>query len=146
MTLVDEIQAQHNSELRKRVYRTIQSMYKLFKGSARNIQVVDRYMNIWKPLGGKIKDVVEFPYESKKGSKAEKKNAAQCLFALVTIMIETWHKHCEEDLSPTQRQKCVKTLEMLFGKIEFIASHQLDLPIQGSDEVGYEFKLPKGEG
>ena len=145
MELTEQIRAQQNSDLRKRVFKAIQSMYKLFKGSPRNIQVVDRYMNIWKPLGGKIQDVVEFPYESKKVHKAEKKDATQCLFALVTTMIGAWHKHCKEDLSPTQRKKCVRTLEMLLGEIEFVVSHQLDLPIQGSDEVGYSFKLPKGE-
>lgn len=145
MELNEQIRTQQNSSLRQRVYRAIQSMYKLFKGSSRNIQVVDRYMNIWKPLGGKIQDVVEFPYESKKGQNAEKKNIAQCLFALVTTMIEAWHKHCKDDLSPTQRKKCVETLEALLSKIEFIVSHRLDLPVQGSDEVGYSFKPPKGE-
>ena len=61
MGLTEEIEAQKDSGLRKRVYRAIQGMYKLFKGSPRNIQVVDRYMNIWKPLGGKVHDVTDFP-------------------------------------------------------------------------------------
>ena len=145
MALNDEIRAQQNSNLRKRVFRAIQAMYKLFKGSPQDIQIVDRYMNIWKPLDGSIEDVVEFPYESKKGPKAAKKNAAQCLFALVTTMIEAWHKYCKEDLSPTQRKKCTETLETLLSKIELVVSLRLDWPVQGSDEVGYEFKLPKGD-
>ena len=60
-------------------------------------------------------------------------------------MIEAWHKHRKEDLSPTQRKKCIEILETLLDRIELIVSHRLDLPIQGSDEAGYEFKLPKGE-
>lgn len=145
--LTEEIKAQKNAELRKRVYRTIQSMYSLFKSSPRNVQVVDRYMNIWKPLGGRVKDVTDFPYESKKGQKAEKKNATQCLFALVTTMIEAWHLHCKEDsgMSPTQQKKCVETLETLLSKIELVVKHQLELPVRGSDDAGYEFKLPKRE-
>ena len=146
MALNDEIRTQKNSGLRKRVFRAIQSMYKLFKGSPLDIQIVDKYLNVWKPLSGDVEDVIQFPYTSKKHPLAEKKNARHCLFALVNDMILSWHKHCKsDDLSPTQQKKCVDMLEVLLSKIELVIKHQLDLPVQGSDETGYEFKLPKEE-
>lgn len=138
MELTEQIKVQRNAELRKRVYRAIQSMYGLFKSSPRNIAIVDRYMNIWKPRSNNVKDVVEFPYESKKGSLAEKKNATQCLFALVTGLIKCWHLHCKGG-------DCVEALEGHLDKIELVVTNCMTFPIRGSDETGYYFKLPKGE-
>lgn len=138
MALNDEIREQKNSELRKRVYKAIQSMYGLFRGSARDIQIVDKYMNIWKPQSGDVKDVVEFPYESKKGSLAEKKIAVHCLFALVTEAVKLWHSHYKGD-------ECVDALERALNKIERVVANRLVLPIRGSEETGFYFKLPKGE-
>ena len=138
MELTEQIRAQKNVELRKRVYRAIQSMYTLFKGSPQDTQIVDRYMNIWQPRGGGIQDVVEFPYESKKGSMAEKRNASHCLFALVTEMIKLWHSHCEGG-------DCVKALERALDKIELIVKNKLQFPVWGCDVTGYYLKMPKGE-
>lgn len=138
MNLSEQVQTQKNTELRKRMYRALQSMYKLFRGSPTDTQIVDRYMNIWKPLTGDIEDVVEFPYESKKGLMAEKKNATHCLFALVTQMIKTWHKHVKGD-------SCVEALEGHLDKIEFIIKGDLQFPVRGSDVTGYYLKVLKGE-
>ena len=150
MELNEQIRAQKNIELRKRVYRAIQSMYGLFRSSPRDTQIVDRYMNVWKPPtlrksdpeGKKdiIIDVVEFPYESKKGSMAEKKNATHCLFALVTTLIQVWHKHCKDEEDP-----CTEALEAWLDKIELAIKLRLELPVRGSDITGYYLKMPKGE-
>lgn len=138
MELSEQIKAQINADLRKRVYRAIQSMYGLFRASPQDIQIVDKYMNVWKPLSGDVEDVVQFPYESKKGSCAEKKIAKHCLFALVTDMIKTWHLHCKNADDP-----CIESLEYSLDKIELIISKRLELPIRGSDTTGYYLKLPK---
>ncbi len=137
--LNDEIKAQKNVELRKRVFRVIQSMYKLFRGSPMDTQTVDGYMNIWKPLTGNIKDVVIFPYDSKKGSMAEKKDATHCLFALVTVMIKRWHLHAKDICD------CVQDLEADLDKLETVIKLWPDLQIRGSDVTGYYLKLPKGK-
>lgn len=139
MELNDEIKEQKNSELRKRVFRAIQSMYGLFRGSPRNIQIVDRYLNVWKPRANDVEDVVDFPYESKKGSLAEKKNANHCLFAMITMMIRLWHSHCGGN------EICIEPLGSMLDKIELIVKNKLQFPIRGSDETGYYFKLPRGE-
>lgn len=139
MELNEQIREQKNNELRKRVYRAIQSMYGLFRGSPRDIQIVDRYLNVWKPRPNDVEDVVDFPYESKKGSLVEKKNANHCLFALVTMMIKVWHGHCSGN------DNCISALEPLLDKIELLVKNKLQFPIRGSDETGYYFKLPRGE-
>jgi len=137
MELAEQIKIQKNIELRKRIYRTIQSMYRIFRGSARDIQIVDKYMNIWKPLSNDVEDVVIFPYESKKGSMAENKNIVQCLFAMVTETIKLWHKHCrgEDDI--------VEALEAWLNKIDLVVKLWPDLQVRGSDVTGYYLKLPK---
>ena len=140
MELNKQIKVQKNSELRKRVYKTIQSMYSLFRSSARDIQIVDKYMNVWKPRSNDVQDVVEFPYESIKGSLAEKKNATHCLFALVTSMVQLWHLCCKDDDGG-----CVEALEVYLNKIEFIIKNYNMLVVRGSEETGYYFKLPRGE-
>ena len=139
MELTEQIKTQKNSELRKRVYRAIQSMYGLFRGSAVDIQIVDGYLNIMKPMNGGIQDVVLFPYTSKKGSLAEQKIAKHCLFALVTTLIQVWHTHCRDEENP-----CTEALETWLDKIELIVKNKLTLPIRGCDEIGYYFKMPKG--
>jgi hypothetical protein len=138
MELSEEIKIQKNTKLRKRVFKVIQSMYGLFGGSAVDIQIVDKYMNVMKPLSNGIQDVVLFPYESKKGSLAEKKIAKHCLFALMTNMIKTWHGHCGGN------DNCISALEPLLDKIEFIIKNKLTLPVRGNDDTGYYFKMPKG--
>ena len=140
MKLNEEIRKQKNVELRKRVYRVLQSMYRLFRGSPVNTQIVDRYMNIWKPLSGDVEDVVQFPYESKKGSMAEKKNTTHCLFALVTTMIKRWHLHCKGIPG------YVDDLETDLDKIELIVKGDLKFPVRGSDVTGYYLLLGKGKG
>ncbi|KKL52155.1 hypothetical protein LCGC14_2288340 [marine sediment metagenome] len=138
MELNEQIKAQKNVELRKRIYRALQSMYKLFRSSPRDIATVDKYMNIWKPLTGNIEDVVMFPYDSKKGFMAEKKDAKHCLFALVTQMIRIWHLHCklpEEDYT--------KALACRLNKIELVIKSWSTLQVRGSDVTGYYLKMPK---
>jgi len=139
MELTEEIKKQRNNALRRRVYRTIQSMYCLFRSQPRNIQIVNRYLDIWKPRSNDVKDVIDFPYESKKGSLAEKKDGIQCLFALITEMIKLWHTHCKSEDNQNE------ALELLLDKIEFLIKNKLTFPIRGSEETGYYFKLPKGK-
>lgn len=139
MELSEQIKAQINADLRKRVYRAIQSMYGLFRSSPRDIQIVDKYMNVWKPLSGDVEDVVQFPYESKKGSCAEKKDAKHCLFAMITAMIKQWHLHCKDKVG------CVEPMEILLDKIESVVKLRLELPVRGSDLTGHYLKLPKGD-
>lgn len=137
--LSEDIKAQKNVELRKRVYRAIQSMYGIFRSSPQDIVIVDRYMNIWKPLTGNIKDVVIFPYESKKGSMAEKKDIKHCLFAMVTTMIKLWHSHCKDEDGRHE------ALEPLLDRIELAIKLWPDLQVRGSDVTGYYLRLPKGK-
>lgn len=140
MKLTEEIKKQRNNALRRRIYRAIQSMYGLFRSSPRDIQIVNKYMNVWKPLSGDVEDVVQFPYESKKGSCAEKKIAKHCLFAMVTDMIKAWHLHCKDVDDP-----CTESLEYSLDKIESVVKLRLELPVRGSDITGYYLKMPKGE-
>lgn len=140
MELNDEIRAQKNSELRQRIYRALQSMYKLFRGSPTNIQIIDGYMNIWKPLSNDICDVVLFPYESKKGLMAEKKNATHCLLALITTTIKLWHKHRGEG-----GDDHIEALEANLDKIELIVKGDLQFPVRGSDVTGYYLKVLREE-
>lgn len=142
MELNEQIRTQKNSELRKRIYRAIQSMYGLFRSSPRDLQIVDKYMNVWKPLSGDVEDVVQFPYESKKGLMAEKKDAKHCLFAMMTNMIKIWHLHCKNDIDELNY---VKSLEACLDKIETAIKFRLELSVRGSDVTGYYLKMPKGE-
>lgn len=137
MELNEQIRAQRDVELRKRVYRALQSMYRLFRASPTNTQIIDKYMNIWKPLSGDIQDVVQFPYESKKGSTAERKNATDCLLALVTQMIKRWHLHSKGIPG------CVDDLETDLDKIELIVKGGLQFPVRGSDVTGYYLRIPR---
>ena len=140
MTLTDDIKAQKNVELRKRVFRALQSMYVLFRSSPHDTQMVDRYMNIWQSRSGDIQDVIEFPYESTKGSMAEDKDAKHCLFALVTTMIELWHEYCGDGIDDL-----IAPLESRLDKIEVIIKHDLQLQIKGSDVTGYYLRVAKGK-
>lgn len=144
MTLKQEVQDAERTKVRKRVFKMLQSLYTLFRGSAPDVQIIDQYMKIWKPKKARneqgeevfIADVLIWPYEGRKNNprRSKKKNARCCLYCLVTECLKAFHKyHANPDVFEGD-------LHSMLTEIESIIAAKLEIPIEGSDVTGFYFR------
>jgi hypothetical protein len=94
MTLTDEIKIKKRKKYQKRVFFLLRSLYPVFLGSALNIQMVDQYQKIYRPLTDHA-DGDRLPFKSK-GKLAIKKKRSHCLFAMLNNVIVNFWSFCED--------------------------------------------------
>lgn len=93
MTLIEEIKTKKLKKYKKRVFFLIRSLYPVFLGSASDIQMVDQYQKIYRPLTDHA-DSDRLPFKSK-GKLAIKKKRSHCVFAMLNNVIVNFWKFCE---------------------------------------------------
>jgi hypothetical protein len=144
MSLKQEVVEAEQTKMRKRVFRMVQSLYTLFRGSATDLQIIDQYMKMWRPVRAKntegknqvIVDVLLWPYEGRKNNPrlSKKNNPRCCLYCLVTECLKAYHQYCED------AETFEGDLDAMLTEIEGLITAKLEVPIVGTDATGYYFK------
>lgn len=129
MTLSEEIKEQKIKKYKKQIYRLLQSCYRFFQGSPMNIQLIDQYMKVYRPLANHI-DLTGLPFKSK-GKLAIKKKKVHCFFAMLNyVVIQFWQFCGEQDNEPALMEAIIEAKDVVDKGLD-------KYKIAGTDKEGY---------
>lgn len=130
MTLTDEIKQKKFKKYKKRVFFLIRSLYPVFLGSAKNIQMVDQYQKIYRPLTDHA-DSDRLPFKSK-GKLAIKKKKSHCLFAMLNNVITNFWKFHKD-----QEESEANLMDALIETEDVVATGLENYRVVGTEAEGF---------
>lgn len=128
--LTEEIQKKKIKKYQKRVFFLLRSCYRFFQSSPLNIQMIDQYTKVYRPLTDHA-DPTRLPFKSK-GKFAIKRKRRDCFFAMLNHVITQFWVYYENQENESD------LLEALIETEDVVKSGNLrNYKVVGSDEKGY---------
>lgn len=128
--LAKEIQEKKTKKYKKRVFFLLRSLYGFFQLSPMNVQMIDQYTKIYRPLTDHA-DPTRLPFKSK-GKFAIKQKRRDCLFAMLNHVVVQFWAYCKD-----QENEGV-LLDALIEAEEVVKSGSLEnYKVIGDDREGY---------